>query len=157
MAVLLRSLIAIARCCRHPLAAKISSPLDLARVASALSLISRKTHNRKLHDHIFDHLKAKVGNFQSVIAEWGYNMLEGCKRYADDPEIEFFKLMLEGQISEEVLHDMNAVVFRLFDQLQVNWLEVGCVGGRPQGISELSMTRQPRHRVQLDLDPASSE
>ena len=61
--------------------------------------------------------KLKVGNFQSIICEWGYNLLEGLRRYADDPEIQFFKLILEGQISEEVLHDMNATVISIFDDL----------------------------------------
>ena len=86
---------------------------------SAKDLRNEIFQERKLHDHIFDFLKAKVGNFQSVIAEWGYNMLEGLRRYVDDPEIEFFKLLLEEQLSEAVLHDMNCVVFEVFDELQV--------------------------------------
>jgi hypothetical protein len=60
----------------------------------------------------------QVGNFQSIICEWGYNLLEGLRRYADDPEIQFFKLLLEGDISEEVLHDMNAVTLGIFEEMQ---------------------------------------
>ena len=71
-----------------------------------------------LHEHIFEFLKAKVGNFQSVIAEWGYNMLEGCRRYVDDPEIELFKDILEGRVSESVLLDMSSTVLGIYDQLQ---------------------------------------
>jgi hypothetical protein len=51
-------------------------------------------------------------------------MLEGCRRYADDAEIGFFKLILEGEISEDVLQDMNAVAFAVFDRLQVDRIKV---------------------------------
>ena len=55
---------------------------------------------------------------QSVIVEWGYNMLEGLRRYSDDPEVEFFKQLLDGEVSEAVLLDMNAVALAVFDQLK---------------------------------------
>ena len=62
--------------------------------------------------------RVQVGNLQSVIVEWGYNMLEGLRRYSDDPEVEFFKQLLDGEVSEAVLLDMNAVALAVFDQLK---------------------------------------
>lgn len=56
-----------------------------------------------LHDHIFQHLRVRFGNFSQIIAEWGYNLMEGCRRYAEDADIELFKLVVSDEVGEEVV------------------------------------------------------
>ncbi len=45
-----------------------------------------------LNDHIYQHFRVRFGNFSNIIAEWGYNLLEGCRRYVEDADIELFKV-----------------------------------------------------------------
>ena len=42
----------------------------------------------------------------AIIAEWGYNLLDGLLRHQHLPEINLFIAIIKGQVAEETQHDL---------------------------------------------------
>ena len=65
----------------------------------------KEKHNRKesLADHVFYYLKNKFGIHQTIV-ENGYNLFYALQKYQDDPDIELFQSVLNGQASEDVYY-----------------------------------------------------
>jgi hypothetical protein len=69
------------RACSKVLQFLVFRALIRFMISVSSSIVQGQTaKNVSFHDHVFEFLKSKVGNFQSVIAEWGYNLLEGVRR-----------------------------------------------------------------------------
>lgn len=66
----------------------------------------KEKHNRKesLADHVFYYLKNKFGIHQTIV-ENGYNLFYALQKYQDDPDIELFQSVLNGQASEDVYYE----------------------------------------------------
>ena len=62
--------------------------------------------NRKenLADHVFYYLKNKFGIHQTIV-ENGYNLFYALQKYQEDPDIELFQSVLNGQASEDVYYE----------------------------------------------------
>ena len=65
-----------------------------------------------LADFFYLFLRQKFG-VQSIIAEWGYNILFGLEKYIWDADLELFLLCLTGAVSEEVYNDQVNMLFHL--------------------------------------------
>eukprot|EP00753_Platysulcus_tardus_P003504 PLAT12464.12.p1 GENE.PLAT12464.12~~PLAT12464.12.p1 ORF type:complete len:725 (+),score=350.68 PLAT12464.12:151-2325(+) len=57
-----------------------------------------------LSEFFYEYLKNKFG-IQTIIAEWGYNIIYGLEKYVADPDLELFLLCLTGALSETVYED----------------------------------------------------
>ena len=62
------------------------------------------------NEHVLKVIRQKVGNQQKRIAEAGMNLMDGCRRYTEDAQVEMFKLVVEGKVDEEVVDDQNKIV-----------------------------------------------
>ena len=59
---------------------------------------------KELPDFFFDYLKMEYGA-QEVIAEISYNLLDSCKRYRYDADIELFHKVMMGTLDDDVYYD----------------------------------------------------
>ncbi|QDZ19956.1 translin-associated factor X-interacting domain-containing protein [Chloropicon primus] len=66
----------------------------------------KEKFNRKesLAEHVFWYLKNKFGIHQTIV-ENGYNLFYALQKYQDDPDIELFQSVLNGQASEDVYYE----------------------------------------------------
>ncbi|ETV89717.1 hypothetical protein, variant 2, partial [Aphanomyces astaci] len=74
-----------------------------------------------LDEYLYEVLKTKFG-IQTIVAEWGYNILHALKTYSWDSEVELFFLCLTGAVSEAIhddqellLDECRSLLFRLND------------------------------------------
>eukprot|EP00002_Diphylleia_rotans_P017523 TRINITY_DN3401_c0_g1_i3.p1 TRINITY_DN3401_c0_g1~~TRINITY_DN3401_c0_g1_i3.p1 ORF type:complete len:600 (-),score=95.69 TRINITY_DN3401_c0_g1_i3:723-2522(-) len=66
----------------------------------------------------------------SLVAEWGYSLLDACKRYDYEPEISLFAQIIEGEIHEEVYVDVQ----KLGDKLKKAVMKAEAeIGSKTQG------------------------
>lgn len=71
------------------------------------------THQRlSLAEFVYVYLHHKYG-LHVVVCEWGYNLMEGLKRYKYDADIGLFSTILEGALSEEVYADQMNMITNL--------------------------------------------
>ena len=88
----------------------------------------------RLSEFFYDYLKNTFG-IQTIIAEWGYNILYGLEKYVWDADIELFLLCLTGAISEEVYDDqmlMISALATLLEQIDASYTK-SKKDGRLQG------------------------
>lgn len=71
-----------------------------------------KTTKTKLRDFVFFYLQKRFG-IQSMIAEWGYNLVDALQRYQFDADHRLFFAILNGEADEEVYEDQIELVERL--------------------------------------------
>ncbi|EQC42016.1 hypothetical protein SDRG_00861 [Saprolegnia diclina VS20] len=62
-----------------------------------------------LDDYLYEVLKTKFG-IQTIVAEWGYNILHSLKLYSWDSEVDLFLLTLTGAVSEAIYEDQEAML-----------------------------------------------
>ncbi|ETW08339.1 hypothetical protein, variant 2 [Aphanomyces invadans] len=62
-----------------------------------------------LEEYLYEVLKTKFG-IQTIIAEWGYNILHGLKAFSWDSEVELFFLCLTGAVSEAIHDDQELLL-----------------------------------------------
>ncbi|OQS04999.1 hypothetical protein THRCLA_02816, partial [Thraustotheca clavata] len=62
-----------------------------------------------LDDFLYEVLKTKFG-IQTVVAEWGYNILQSAKKFSWDSEVELFLLSLTGAVSEAIYDDQENMI-----------------------------------------------
>ncbi|CAK4067801.1 unnamed protein product [Aphanomyces euteiches] len=62
-----------------------------------------------LDDYLYEVLKTKF-TIQTVIAEWGYNILHSLKAFSWDSEVELFFLCLTGAVSETIYDDQELML-----------------------------------------------
>ncbi|KAH9156228.1 hypothetical protein AeRB84_001859 [Aphanomyces euteiches] len=60
-------------------------------------------------DYLYEVLKTKF-TIQTVIAEWGYNILHSLKAFSWDSEVELFFLCLTGAVSETIYDDQELML-----------------------------------------------
>jgi Translin-associated factor X-interacting N-terminus len=59
------------------------------------------TKKMKIGDFLYQYLKKRFG-IQSMIAEWGYNILDAAQRYRYDGDCDLFLRIVNGELPEEV-------------------------------------------------------
>eukprot|EP00948_MAST-09A_sp_MAST-9A-sp1_P001969 g1969.t1 len=87
-------------------------------------------HDQSLSDFFYIFLKQKFG-IQSIVAEWGYNILYALEKYVWDADIELFLLCLTGAISEDVYDDQNNMLFQiqqLLKRMDQNYIRMKVAG-----------------------------
>ncbi|OQR98215.1 hypothetical protein ACHHYP_09003 [Achlya hypogyna] len=62
-----------------------------------------------LDDYLYEVLKTKFG-IQTIVAEWGYNILHSLKMYSWDSEVDLFLLSVTGAVSEAIYEDQEAML-----------------------------------------------
>ncbi|KAF0726034.1 hypothetical protein AaE_009651 [Aphanomyces astaci] len=62
-----------------------------------------------LDEYLYEVLKTKFG-IQTIVAEWGYNILHALKTYSWDSEVELFFLCLTGAVSEAIHDDQELLL-----------------------------------------------
>nr|KAJ3421506.1 Translin-associated factor X-interacting protein 1 [Polyrhizophydium stewartii] len=83
--------------------------------AKAVFDASPKNHGKrtKLADFLFLYLKKRFGA-QEIIAEWGYNIMDACKRHGfQSPDCQLFYDILNDGVEEEVYHRVQLCIERL--------------------------------------------
>ena len=74
-----------------------------------------------LADFFYFYLKNKYG-LPTLVAEWGYNMLDSLERYRWDADCELFLKILLGEVVEEAYYDQQllmATLTNLFQALEI--------------------------------------
>ncbi|KAG9416102.1 Translin-associated factor X-interacting protein 1 [Aphanomyces cochlioides] len=66
-------------------------------------------HEPMQDDYLYEVLKTKF-TIQTVIAEWGYNILHSLKAFSWDSEVELFFLCLTGAVSETIYDDQELML-----------------------------------------------
>ena len=69
-----------------------------------------------LHRFLYGYLVAKHGSASRAV-EWGYNLLDGLKRFASDPDCRLFQAILRGELHEHVRADQLATLDELHEHL----------------------------------------
>eukprot|EP01043_Picozoa_sp_COSAG02_P063915 COSAG02_NODE_9192_length_2295_cov_1.189435_1_plen_466_part_00 len=67
---------------------------------------------KELPDFFFEYFKREYGD-QSVIAEISYNLLDSCKRYSYDADIELFHKVMMGTLDDDVYYDQMKMLDRM--------------------------------------------
>ncbi|KAI8918748.1 hypothetical protein BC831DRAFT_516103 [Entophlyctis helioformis] len=72
-----------------------------------------KGKRSKMSDFLFMYLKKRFGS-QEIVAEWGYNLLDACKKHGfQSVDCQLFHDILNDDVHEEVYHKMQATMERL--------------------------------------------
>ncbi|RKO87137.1 hypothetical protein BDK51DRAFT_26657, partial [Blyttiomyces helicus] len=92
----------------------------------------RKGQRTTLSDFLYMYLKKRFGS-QEAVAEWGYNLVDACRRHRfQSVDCQLFADIASGALEEEVYHDQMRMVERL--KAVFHRLDVDVNGGRARGI-----------------------
>jgi hypothetical protein len=73
---------------------------------------------QKLGDFLYMYLKKRFG-YQNVIAEWGYNIVEACKKHGfESVDCQLFYDILRGDVWEDVYFTLQQSTQTLHNKIQ---------------------------------------
>eukprot|EP00002_Diphylleia_rotans_P031244 TRINITY_DN6482_c0_g1_i5.p1 TRINITY_DN6482_c0_g1~~TRINITY_DN6482_c0_g1_i5.p1 ORF type:complete len:626 (+),score=140.88 TRINITY_DN6482_c0_g1_i5:1094-2971(+) len=90
-------------------------------------------------EFMYLHLHKKFG-IQSMVAEWGYSLLDALHRHDYDSDCEIFNMILSGQVGEDVFFDQIRVVDKVHKTFAKHDFDSN--GGKPTGILSKTDVRQ---------------
>eukprot|EP00960_Hanusia_phi_P069430 767090-Hanusia_phi.AAC.1 len=116
------------------------------------------TKGISLEEHVFEYLKSRCQFDFGAAVELGYNLMEGCRKYLDDPMLFLFKGVIDGTGSEDLLHDLVLLV----EDLAASMREAGEKRGKSEAglsaeeVEEVVRAQYPlkdRHKIRREVVP----
>ena len=76
-----------------------------------------RANPRALHEYLHQHLREKFAGDHTAVVEFGYNLCAALRKYDYDADVEMFRAVLFGQLSEHVRGDRANMTASLLDLL----------------------------------------